>query len=109
LSLYRARYPEMKQPESPILVGVLPDRNLDTTVIGVRREKDQVLVEIDVGSRDGVKEGWRGTISFGGTFIANIRLIEVDINRSVGVLDLEDKDRGLVEIGHRVFFRAGDS
>ncbi len=83
----------------------LPDRNLETSVIGVRREGDQVLAEIDVGTRDGVKEGWRGTIAFGGTFIASIRLIEVGINRSVGVVMFEDKDRGLVEIGHRVFFR----
>ncbi len=109
LSLYLQRYPELRvQPESPILGGVLPDRNLDTTVIGVRRENDQVLAEIDVGTRDGVKEGWTGTISQGEIFIANIRLIEVDINRSVGVVELEAKSRGLVEIGHRVFFRAGD-
>ncbi len=112
LSLYLQRYPELRvQPESPYLGGmggIHPDRNLDTTVIGVRRENDQVLAEIDVGTRDGVKEGWTGTISQGEIFIANIRLIEVDINRSVGVVDLEAKSRGLVQIGHRVFFRAGD-
>ena len=113
LSLYHARYPELQFPGSPILGGILPggilpDRNLDTTVIVVRRENDQVLAEIDVGTRDGVKEGWTGTISQGEIFIANIRLIEVDINRSVGVVDLEAKSRGLVQIGHRVFFRAGD-
>ena len=82
----------------------LPSRNFDSTVIGVRRENDQVLAEIDVGTRDGVKEGWRGTIAHGGAFIATIRLIEVDVNRSVGVVVLEAKSRGLVEIGHRVFF-----
>ena len=108
LSLYHARYPELEFAGSPILGGILPDRNLDTTVIGVRRENDQVLAEIDVGTRDGVKEGWTGTISRGEVFIATIQLIEVDINRSVGVLDLEAKSRGLVQIGHRVFFRAGD-
>ncbi len=109
LSFYHARYPELQfDLDSPILGGILPDRNLDTTVIGVRRENGQVLAEIEVGTRDGVKKGWTGTISYGGDFIANIRLIEVDINRSVGVVDLEAKSRGLVQIGHRVFFRAGD-
>ncbi len=108
LSLYKARYPDMQVQPGLLLLGILPDRNLDTTVIGVRRETDQVLAEIDVGTRDGVKEGWTGTISQGEIFIANIRLIEVDINRSVGVVDLEAKSRGLVQIGHRVFFRAGD-
>ena len=111
LSLYKQRWGELGgQSAPPVLVGMVPDRNLDTTVIGVRREKDPVLVEIDVGSRDGVKEGWSGTISFGGDYIADIRLIEVDINRSVGVVMYEDKvARGLVQIGHRVFFRAGES
>ncbi len=95
-----------KQREASVLAPhPLQDRILDTTVISVRREDDQVLAEIDVGTRDGVKEGWRGVVAHGGTYIATIRLIDVDINRSVGVVDLEAKSRGLVQIGHRVFFR----
>jgi len=37
---------------------VVADRSLSATVIDVKREPDATLAEINVGSRDGVKEGW---------------------------------------------------
>ena len=87
--------------------GIAPTHNVNATVIGVRRDQDRILAEIDAGSKDRLKEGWVGTIGHGGTFVAKIRIISVDINRSTGLVTLEGKDRGKVEIGNRVYFRAG--
>jgi cell shape-determining protein MreC len=87
--------------------GVAPDRNLESTVLDVSRGDDRVLVEIDAGSRDGVKEGWVLTIGDEGTFIGKLRIIDVDINRSTGILSLENSERGSVRIGHRAYALMG--
>jgi len=77
----------------------IPDKTLAATVLNVQRSNDQVLVEINAGSRDGVKEGWQMTVSRSGTFIGNLTIINVDIDRSVGRLTLESNDRGRVAPG----------
>ena len=82
--------------------GIAPDRNLSANVIDIARG-DTTLVEIDAGSRDGVKEGWVMTVGDDGTFIGRLRIIKVDLNRATGVLTLEDPGRGLAETGHRVY------
>ncbi|MFO0873220.1 MAG: hypothetical protein U0575_04525 [Phycisphaerales bacterium] len=88
--------------------GVVPDRNVTTTILNVRRSSDGVLAEIDAGSRDGVREGWVMVIADGGTFIGNLRIIKVDVNRSTGVVELEDPSaRGEVRAGQRVIAKAG--
>ena len=85
-----------------------PVRNLDATVVNVRRGADQTLAEINAGSRDGVEEGWIMMVARGGNFLANLRIITVDINRSTGVIELEDTDsRGEVQPGDRVLARSG--
>ncbi len=85
-----------------------PVRNLDATVVNVRRSADQILAEINAGSRDGVEEGWIMMVARGGNFLANLRIITVDINRSTGVIELEDTDsRGEVQPGDRVLARSG--
>ena len=85
-----------------------PVRNLDATVVNVRRGADQTLAEINAGSRDGVEEGWIMMVARGGNFLANLRIIAVDINRSTGVIELEDADnRGEVQPGDRVLARSG--
>jgi hypothetical protein len=67
------------------------------------------LAEINAGSRDGLKPGWVLTIGDGGTFIGNLRITEVDVNRSVGVVELEDAaNRGEVRVGQRAVARAGE-
>ncbi len=86
---------------------VVPDRTLTTTVTRVRRSADQVLIEIGAGSRDGVQEGWTMTIGRGSQFLANVRIIEVDVNRSTGRVVLEDEGRGLVDVGDIVQSWAG--
>jgi hypothetical protein len=86
---------------------ITPDKTLTANIIRVERSNDQVLVEIDAGSRDGVKKDWAMSIGNKGQFIANLRIINVDINRSTGIVSLEDKSRGLVEVGQTAFAYAG--
>jgi len=88
--------------------GVAVDRNLAAVILNVRRSADSTLAEINVGSRDGVREGWLLTISDGGTFIGNLRITRVDVNRSTGVVELEDaQSRGEVKSGQRATARVG--
>ncbi len=87
---------------------VIIDRDIDCKVLSVRRNSDQVLAEIDAGSRDGVKKGWVMTIGSQGNFIARLRVISVDINRATGIIELEDEfDRGRVDVGQTVYGRVG--
>ena len=84
------------------------DRNLSATIIGVRRSDDSVLAEINAGSRDGLQEGWVMTVADGSRFVGNLRVIEVDVNRATGVIELEDVDnRGAVRTGMRAIARKG--
>ncbi|HMN95916.1 MAG TPA: hypothetical protein PKC43_09960 [Phycisphaerales bacterium] len=88
--------------------GVAPDRNLTAAVLNVRRSADQVLAEIDAGSRDGVREGWVMMLADGGNFLGNLRITKVDVNRSTGVVELEDRsNRGEVRPGSRAIARIG--
>lgn len=84
------------------------DRNLSSSIINVRRSEDETLAEINAGSRDGVQEGWVLTVADGSRFIGNLRIIEVDVNRSTGVVELEDTSaRGSVRAGQRAIARKG--
>ena len=88
---------------------VVADRSLSATVVDVKREPDATLAEINAGSRDGVKEGWVMTIADGSNFVGNLRIVQVDVNRAVGVVELEDVDaRGEVKSGHRAIARKGE-
>jgi chromosome segregation ATPase len=88
---------------------VAADRNISATIISLRREDGMALAEINAGSRDGLKAGWVLTIGDGGTFIGNLRVTEVDVNRAVGVVELEDaSNRGEVRVGQRAVARAGE-
>lgn len=80
--------------------GINPDRNLTATVLRVERSNTQALAEIDAGEKDGVKKDWIMAVADGGKFIANIRIVNVDVNRATGVILLEDaKARGAVVTG----------
>lgn len=80
--------------------GINPDRHLTATVIRVERSTNQVLAEIDAGEKDGVKQDWIMAIANGGDFIANLRIIAVDVNRATGIVTLEDpRGRGAVAQG----------
>ncbi|MFM7799949.1 MAG: hypothetical protein ACKPBA_13345 [Planctomycetota bacterium] len=88
---------------------VVADRSLSATVIDVKREPDATLAEINAGTRDGVKEGWVMTIADGSNFIGNLRIVQVDVNRAVGIVELEDAGtRGEVKSGQRAIARKGE-
>ncbi len=88
---------------------VVASRNVSSTIISVRRDGNATLAEINAGSRDGLKAGWVLTIGDGSTFVGNLRITEVDVNRAVGVVELEDtSSRGEVKVGQRAIARAGE-
>ncbi|MCH2145326.1 MAG: hypothetical protein MK082_09310 [Phycisphaerales bacterium] len=85
------------------------DRDLSSTVIAVRRSNDGTLAEINAGTRDGVKDGWVLAITDGSQFIGNLRVIETDVNRATGVVELEDRGaRGEIKPGMRAIARKGE-
>ena len=88
---------------------VVATRSVSSTIISVRRDGTTTLAEINAGSRDGLKAGWVMTIGDGSTFVGNLRITEVDVNRSVGVVELEDATaRGEVKVGQRAISRSGE-
>ena len=106
-AMFVAKWGALEQDET-LTAGRPPTVNLDARVLNVRRGLDQDLAEINAGSRDGVEEGWELMIARGGDFLARLRIIEVDINRSTGVIELEDpRSRGEVQAGDRVLARGG--
>ncbi len=89
--------------------GHIPaDRALSATIINVRRGADSTMAEINAGSRDGVQPGWVMSIADGGKFVGNLRITTVDVNRSVGVVELEQVGKGEVRTGLRVIARKGE-
>jgi chromosome segregation ATPase len=84
------------------------DRNLNATIINVRRNADSNLAEINAGSRDGVKKGWTLTIADGSKFLGKLVIENVDLNRATGRIELEDpENRGTVRAGNRAIARKG--
>ena len=84
------------------------DRSLSATIINVRRGTDSTMAEINAGSRDGVQPGWVMSIADGGKYVGNLRITTVDVNRSVGVVELEQASKGEVRTGLRAIARKGE-
>jgi chromosome segregation ATPase len=109
---YVASVGELKQARTGAVgdgTRVVATKNLAATIINVRRGDGAALAEINAGSRDGVKAGWVLAIGDGSTFVGTLRITEVDVNRSVGVIELEDAgSRGEVKVGQRAVARAGE-
>ncbi len=85
------------------------DRNLRAKVVKVIDDPAGKLASIDAGERDGVQAGWVLTISDGTNYIANLRVIEVDVNRAVGLVELEDPAAGrVVAAGQTAIARQGE-
>lgn len=108
VSSYAAYYGPLPDKKTADTAAVAPDRNLTAVILDVERTPEATLAEINAGSRDGVREGWVMTIANGGTFIGRLRIIKVDVNRSTGVVELEDAAaRGPVTAGQRAIARIG--
>jgi hypothetical protein len=102
LIAYISKFGEL-ETVATIDTGLAPDRTLASTVLTVSRANDDVLVEINAGSRDGVQKGWIMTVGQDGTFLGRLQVEQVDINRSIGRVTLEDPSRGLVVPGSSVY------
>ena len=102
LNLYVSEYGEL-DTVATVATGVAPDRALSSIVLTVSRNNDEVLVEINAGARDGVQEGWIMTVGQDGTFLGRLQVVQVDINRSIGKVTLEDATHGLVVPGSSVY------
>ncbi len=106
IDAYISKYGELESVAA-VETGIAPDRTMTSTVLTVSRNNDDVLVEINAGSRDGVQEGWIMTVGDDGTFLGRLQIEDVDINRSIGRVTLEDASRGLVVPGSTVFAMKG--
>jgi hypothetical protein len=102
LNLYVSEYGEL-DTVATVATGVAPDRALSSIVLTVSRNNEEVLVEINAGARDGVQEGWIMTVGQDGTFLGRLQVVQVDINRSIGKVTLEDATHGLVVPGSSVY------
>ena len=106
---YVASYGEIASGSAGAAARAVANRNLSATIINVVRGEGAPLAEINAGTRDGVAEGWVLTIGNGSTFIGNLRITQVDVNRAVGVVEMEDPSgRGEVRVGQRAIARAGE-
>lgn len=106
---YVGELPEARAGATGSGARVPADRDLSATIIAVRRSSDGTLAEINAGSRDGVKDGWVLAITDGSRFVGNLRIIETDVNRATGVIELEDRAaRGEVKPGMRAIARKGE-
>lgn len=101
---FKARYGDIGSNE--VRGGIMPDVTLTAHVIRVERSSREVLAEIDAGSVDGVKKDWELTLGRGGEFMGKLRIVNVDLRRSTGVVSLEDKNRK-VEVGDTAHAVAG--
>jgi hypothetical protein len=102
---YRAQVGPLREMSATALSsGIVPTVSLDARVLNVRRSSNETLAEINVGERDGVKRDWVLLIADGGTFVANLRIINVDVDRSTGIVTLEDQANPVRE-GQRAIAR----
>ncbi|MDA0803507.1 MAG: hypothetical protein O2819_07120 [Planctomycetota bacterium] len=91
---------ELPEPQpAPETAGVQPTIELEARITAVRRDGDTVYAEIDQGSRAGIANGWRMMIADGNNYIADLRIISVDTNSAVGIVEGESALRGSVEDG----------
>ncbi len=98
IDAYISKFGELETSVA-VASGIAPNKTLTSTVLTVSRNNDDVLVEINSGSRDGIQTGWIMTVGEDGTFLGRLQIEEVDINRSIGRITLEDAKRGLVVPG----------
>ncbi len=90
--------------------GIAPSINLDTTIINVRRDPNQTLAEVDAGSLDGIRPNWILNVARGGSFKGKLRILTVDVNRSTGIVMMENQLQGrTVEVGDTAYARVGQN
>jgi len=87
-------------PEADVTVVSIPSVRITGSVTKIDQLGDAMtLVEVNVGTRDGVTENMPFTISRGGQYVGTITITKVDTDQSVGQLTL---DNGEIRSGDRV-------
>lgn len=106
---YIAAYGQIGGSRAGAVAQPVADRNVSATIIDVRARDGSTFAEINAGSRDGVQVGWTMMIGDGATYIGNLKITHIDVNRAVGVVELENASaRGEVKVGQRAIARAGE-
>lgn len=82
------------------LQPVAPTLNLTGTVINVRRMGAVTYIEVNLGAKDGVKEGWVLIVTDGDEYISDVQITKVDIASSIGVVVFQGN--GVAAIGNSV-------
>lgn len=111
---YVAMYGEIAEAGKSVLVGDLSGdstrvpatKDLTATVQNVTEVNGQTLVELNVGDRDGVAMGWTLVVSDGANYVADIRIVKVDVNRSTGVASFVNAGRS-INVGQRAVAHRG--
>lgn len=78
------------QPVTPTAQrDALPASTVSSSVVrGLVKDMDETLVHLSVGSADGVRENMVFHVTRGDQFLCDVIVTHVDINQSVGVLEL---------------------
>ena len=106
---YIAAYGQIGGSRAGAVTQPVADRNVSATIIDVRQRDGSTFAEINAGSRDGVQVGWTMMVGDGATYIGNLKITHIDVNRAVGVVELENAAaRGEVKVGQRAIARAGE-
>ena len=98
--LYRQAAPGLDAIVAATEISNIIDVDLIGKVLNVRESASATYVEINLGAKDGVKEGWKLIVSDGTNFLTDIKITKVDISTSIGIV--ADADRSRVAIGNRV-------
>ncbi len=109
LAGFYAQYPGARERIAAGSRGaVIPTQDIDATILNVSRNASETRAEINAGARDGVVEGMEFNISTQAGFMGKLRIIEVDINRAIGVVELEGASGlGNVAAGMRAWVTKG--
>ncbi|MDA1008168.1 MAG: hypothetical protein O2800_04080 [Planctomycetota bacterium] len=91
-----------------VVPGVHPNKDVVARVTDVRRVGGTTYAAIDQGQRSGVEVGWIMAVADGETYIADLRIVRIDANEAVGIVQGESDIRGLAAVGQTVVARPGE-
>lgn len=75
-------------PQPTAVKTAMPATNIDLRALVTAVDMKNSMASISLGSVDGVREGMRFHVTRGGDFICDILIISVDVEESVGVLEM---------------------
>lgn len=90
--LHGGSAPAICEPVTPIKSVAMPASTVDSSVAikGQITEIGSKLVALSVGSSDGVKEGMKFHVTRGDSFICDLMITNVDVDKCAGVVELKN-------------------